>query len=187
MTAASRMDVARRGLGMALALPALLGLTGCGYALAGRGSNLPSYIKTVGIPMFANNTQLFQVEQVLTERVRQEFISRGRYEVVPADSGVDAVLTGQILSITVAPSAFNSQQQATRYMIALTSRIEFRDLKANTVIWENQSLVFREEYDVATVGSVTDPAAFFGQDQNALERVATNFARSVVNSILEAF
>jgi len=106
---------------------------------------------------------------------------------VPTDSGADAVLSGQILSVTVAPSAFNAQQQATRYLIALTTKIEFRDIKTNTTIWENQSLVFREEYDVATVGSVTDPAAFFGQDQNALERVATNFARSVVSSILEAF
>lgn len=187
MTAGSRKYVAAGRFGMAFALPVLLGLSGCGYALAGRGSNLPSYIRTVGIPMFVNNTQLFQVEQVLTERVRQEFISRGRYEVVPTDSGADAVLSGQILSVTVAPSAFNAQQQATRYLIALTAKIEFRDIKANTTIWENQSLVFREEYDVATVGSVTDPAAFFGQDQNALERVATNFARSVVSSILEAF
>src|SRR5512139_2524546 len=187
MTAGSRKYVAARRFGMAFALSALLGLNGCGYALAGRGSNLPSYIRTIGIPMFVNNTQLFQVEQVLTERVRQEFISRGRYEVVPTDSGADAVLSGQILSVTVAPSAFNAQQQATRYLIALTTKIEFRDIKANTTIWENQSLVFREEYDVATVGSVTDPAAFFGQDQNALERVATNFARSVVSSILEAF
>jgi outer membrane lipopolysaccharide assembly protein LptE/RlpB len=174
-------------LGMALAVAALLALSACGYALAGRGSNLPSSIRTIGIPMFVNNTQLFDIERVLTERVRQEFISRGRFEVVPTGTGADAVLTGQIVSVTVAPTAFNAQQQATRYAIALTTRIEFRDVKADKILWENQSLLFREEYDVATVGSVTDPAAFFGQDQNARERVATNFARSVVSSILEAF
>ena len=28
----------------------------CGYALAGRGSFLPEYIKTLGIPMFGNAT-----------------------------------------------------------------------------------------------------------------------------------
>jgi hypothetical protein len=34
---------------------------------------------------------------------------------------------------------------------------------------------------------VTDPATFFGQETNALGRVATDFARSVVSAILEAF
>jgi hypothetical protein len=33
----------------------------------------------------------------------------------------------------------------------------------------------------------TDATAFFGQNSNALERLAQNFARSVVTSILEAF
>jgi hypothetical protein len=34
---------------------------------------------------------------------------------------------------------------------------------------------------------VADPSAFFGQDANALDRVATEFARSVVSAILESF
>ena len=38
---------------------------GCGYALAGRGSFLPAYIRVVGIPPLENRTTFFQVEQVL--------------------------------------------------------------------------------------------------------------------------
>jgi hypothetical protein len=30
-------------------------------------------------------------------------------------------------------------------------------------------------------------SAFFGQDANALERMSTDFARTIVSSILEAF
>ena len=33
-----------------------IGAASCGYALAGRGSFLPDYIKTLGIPMFGNAT-----------------------------------------------------------------------------------------------------------------------------------
>ena len=32
-----------------------------------------------------------------------------------------------------------------------------------------------------------DPAQFFGQDQNALDRMSTEFARTIVSAILEAF
>jgi hypothetical protein len=161
---------------------------GCGYALAGRGSFLPASIKTIGVPPFQNTSQLFGAEILLTERVRGEFISRGRYEVLPGETGVDAVLRGEISSVTVAPSAFNDRQLATRYTITLTAKIEFRDLKTDKVIWQNPSLTFREEYEVSNEGlAASDVASFFGQESNALDRVATEFARSVVGSILEAF
>jgi hypothetical protein len=163
-------------------------LSSCGYALAGRGSFLPETIKTIGIPDFTNNTTFYQVEQVLTEKVRSEFIGRGKYKVLPQDSGVDAILKGEITSIAITPSTFNEQQQATRYTITVSAKIEFRDLRADKVLWQNPGLVFREDYEVASgTTTVTDPATFFGQEANALERVGTDFARSVVSAILEAF
>jgi len=35
--------------------------------------------------------------------------------------------------------------------------------------------------------TAADPAAFFGQDVTALDRISTDFARSIVSAILEAF
>jgi hypothetical protein len=160
----------------------------CGYTLAGRGSFLPETIRTIGIPNFVNKTPLYQAEQVLTERVRSEFIGRGKFKVLPQETGVDAVLYGEISSITLAPAAFSATQQASRYTITLTAKIEFRDATTNKVLWQNPSLVFRDDYDVASATAGTfDLNTFFGQEANALERVGTNFARSVVSAILEAF
>jgi hypothetical protein len=164
-----------------------LATSGCGYSLAGRGAFLPDYIQTIGVPLFTNNTTVFDVEQDLTQRVRQEFIGRGKYRVVPDATGVDALLTGVVNSVTVAPSAFNEQQQATRYVVMVVMQFQFTDVRANKVIWENPSLVFRDEYDLASGSTVLDANAFFGQESNAIERLATNFAKSVVSSILEAF
>src|SRR6476659_4311966 len=65
---------------------------GCGYSLAGRGSFLPAYIKTIGVPTFGNRTNVFNVETLLTQKVRAEFIGRGKYTVLPQDTGVDALL-----------------------------------------------------------------------------------------------
>jgi hypothetical protein len=159
---------------------------GCGYALAGRGSFLPAYINVIGIPQFSNATP-YEVDQVITERVRSEFIGRGKYRVLPQSTGVDAVLTGEITNLTIAPASFTEQQQASRYVVTVIAKLEFRDLKTNNVLWQNPSLVFREEYEAAQGTSATDPNAFFGQEANALERVATEFARTVISSILEAF
>ena len=163
------------------------GSAGCGYALAGRGSFLPDYINIIGIPQFTNTTPYEVIDQVLTERVRSEFIGRGKYKVLPQSTGVDAVLKGEVVSLSIAPAAFTQEQQASRYVVTLVSRLEFRDMKTNKVLWENPSLVFRVEYEAAQGTSALDPNAFFGQEANALERVATEFARTVISSILEAF
>jgi hypothetical protein len=160
---------------------------GCGYALAGRGSFLPAYIKTIGIPDFTNTTPYELVDRSFTDHVRSEFIGRGKYKVLPQNTGVDAVLTGEIVSLSITPAAFTDQQQASRYVVTVVARMQFKDLKSNNVLWDNPSLVYREEYEAAQGTDALDPSAFFGQEQNALERVSTEFARSVVSSILEAF
>jgi hypothetical protein len=160
--------------------------SGCGYALAGRGSFLPATIRTIGIPTFANRTTVFNLETTLTQKVRAEFIGRGRYDIVPDANNVDAVLVGEVLAVSIAPSSFNATQLASRYAITMTAKVELRDVKANMVLWDNPGLVFRQEYDAAG-NQQTDAAAFFGQDTQALDRMSTEFASSIVSAILEAF
>jgi hypothetical protein len=166
---------------------AIASSSGCGYSLAGRGSFLPASIRTIGVPLFVNQTQIFEIERPLTERVRSEFIGRGKYRVIPEESGADAVLTGRITSITLTPAAFNDQQQATRYAITVTTALEFKETATGKVLWSNSAWQFREEYQVTTATEALDPQAFFGQEANALDRLAENFARSAVSAILEAF
>lgn len=164
-------------------------LSGCGYSLAGRGSFLPSYIRVIGVPQFTNNTSTFNLDQIVTAQVRQELQNRGGgFRVVPDATG-DAILIGTITAISITPSAFNAQQQATRYRVTVTASVEFKDTHTNKVIWSNPALSFPEEYDVSssTSNTSTDVNQFFGQNTTALTRLATNFAKSVVTSILENF
>ena len=164
--------------------------TACGYTLAGRGSSLPATIKTIGIPMFTNRTAVFNLETMLTQKVRTEFIGRGKYKIELTANNVDGLLTGEVTSVSIVPSAFNQQQLASRYAITMTARVELRDTHDDMVLWDNPSLVFRQEYEAtgnqSSAGAV-DPTTFFGQDTNALERMSTEFARSIVSAILEAF
>ncbi len=160
----------------------------CGYSLAGRGSFLPDHIKVIGVPNFANRTTLFNLETQMTEKVRAELIGRGKYRIVPETQNVDAVLTGEVTSVSMNPLSISSQQLATRYNLTMTARVELRDQRDNKVLWENPGLIFRQEFDATGSGqTAVDPAAFFGQDQNALDRMTTEFARSIVSAILEAF
>ena len=180
-------QVLTRMLAGAALAASLLMLSGCGYSLAGRGSFLPDYIRIIGIPTFANRTSLFNLETQMTEKVRAEFIGRGKYRIVPDASNVDALLTGEVSGVSITPLSFTNQQLASRYMITMTARVELRDQRENKVLWENPALVFRQEYEAQSGQTALDPTAFFGQDQNALERMTTEFSRSIVSAILEAF
>ena len=170
-----------------LLILATLASSGCGYSLAGRGSFLPEYIRTVGIPAFGNHTAIFNLETQMTQKVRSEFIGRGHYKIVPDPAGVDAVLNGDVTSVSIQPVSFSDQQLASRYVITMTANVELRDVKENKVLWENPGVSFRQEFEGQSGQAVLDPAAFFGQDADALDRLTTEFARSIVSAILEAF
>jgi hypothetical protein len=161
---------------------------GCGYALAGRGSFLPAYIRTIGIPPIENATSFLRVEQVLTEKIRTEFIGRGKYFIEATPSDAQAVLTGAITGFTVQPVGFTKQQLASRYLIALTLRVEFTDATTNEVLWSNSALTFREEYDLSTQSNTAlEGAGFLDQEGPAFDRISSDVARTVVSAILEAF
>ena len=141
--------------------------------------------------MFVNRTPIVTVERLLTEKVRVEFQSRGRYNVVPEDTGVDGIVRGEIVGISAVPAAFTAGQLAERYRFTVTVSVKFEDVRQQKTLWENPSLTFSDEYELQSRltlgGGPLDGAAFLEQEQAAVERLSTDFARSVVSSILEAF
>ena len=127
--------------------------------------------------MFINSTPVFDVEEADHRQGRARSSSAAastrsirRRQRSTACSRVRSPRSA------LTPAAFTSERQASRYVLTLTARIEFKDVKANKVLWSNPAMQFREEFDVDT--DVARPSAFFGQDANALERVATEFART---------
>jgi hypothetical protein len=177
---------------VACTMAATLASTGCGYALAGRGNFLPDYIRTIGIPTFQNHTSFFALAELVTDKVRTEFIGRGNYKIVPESTGADAVLVGAVTGVSIVPTSFSTEQQASRYTITVTANIELRDVAKDVVLWTNPSLSIREEYDATSAlpndpSGFVDPSTFFNQETNAVERVSNEFSRSVVSAILEAF
>ena len=165
-----------------------LGSAACGYTLAGRGSFLPEYIRAIGIPTFLNRTPYLTVEQLFTEKVRVEFQSRGQYDVQPGETGVDGIVRGEVIGISATPVGFTDQQLASRLRFTVIVSVRFEDVQQKRTLWENPSLSFSDEYELASRQSLgLDSAAFLNQERAAVDRLSTDFARSVVSAILEAF
>jgi hypothetical protein len=171
-----------------LLVAAVLATSACGYTLAGRGNTLPPGIVTIGIPAIVNQSVIGDIDRVFTEAVTVEFQSKGKYRVLPQAEGVDAVLTGRIVNVSLLPVAFTTNQQvASRVAIVATAAIEFREVATDRLIWSNPSFQVRDEYDVNTGSTTSDISALLTSNTNALERLSRTFARSVVTAIFEAF
>ena len=67
-------------------------------------------------------------------------------------------------------------------------RVEFTDSRTDEVLWSNNSLTFREEYELTTRSATNvEAASFLDQERSSFDRIATDIARTVVTAILEAF
>lgn len=179
----------RQASALALVVVSTVVIAGCGYALAGRGSFLPADIRVVGIPLLENRTPIQRIDQAITDKVRTEFLSRGKYEIRPAPGGADAVLSGAITAFVSQPVGLDQQlASASRYRFTVTMRVQFTDSRNGEVLWSNETLTFSEEYDVRTrSGTQLEGAVLIEQEGPAVDRLATDLARYVVSAILEAF
>ena len=176
----------------ALVVLAALAVNGCGYALVGRGTVIDPTIKKIGVPTFTNATGKPALDQKITQRVIEELLRRGRFDVVQERSGVDAIVEGELLRYQAQPVGFSAEAtgggggttttQASRYAITLTANIRYGKVGESEPIWSNEAFQFRDEYEVGS-----DPASFFDREEQAIDRLATSFARSLVATMLEAF
>lgn len=101
-------------------------LSGCGYALVGRGSNLPEDIREVYIRPLENRTPRSQVEQELTRAIAEELVQRQRFAVVGNPEEADAELSGAVVFYGATPITFDAEGRATEYEIAITAQIVFK-------------------------------------------------------------
>ena len=159
-------------------------LTGCGYHTSNHAHvNVPSGINTVAIPIFVNKTQSYRAEQILTEAVVREFVSRSPYKVVTRDDGTaDAVLHGTVVNTNIYPLTYDSQTgRQSSAIVQISLNVKLVDKHGKT-LFENSNYSFREQYQVSR-----EVTSFFDESPPAVDRLSRDFARTLVAEILEGF
>lgn len=167
---------------MIAGLVALVCLTGCGYSLVGKSSNLPASIRVIRFQTLANQTSRVGVEQRLSREIARELASRGRFSVQAGAAGADADLSGAVIGFDLYPVAFDESGRAREYQVRITARVSLKTLPDEKVLWENPGYSFRENYTFSA-----SAASYVDRENEAIDRVAERFAESLVSTILEGF
>jgi outer membrane lipopolysaccharide assembly protein LptE/RlpB len=177
----------RAGLVRLVAALLVLPIVGCGYALVGKGSNLPPDIESIYVVAFENRTTRAQVEQLITQAITSEFVTRQRYRLADSADEADAVLEGAITRFATVPLTFDGQGRAEEYELNITASVVFRRAGERAdpdsgILWSNDRYLFKEVYDLSG-----DESTFFDRENIAMEEAAEEFAKTMVSDLLEGF
>jgi hypothetical protein len=153
-------------------------LAGCGYSFHG---TLPAHVKTIAVPIFVNRTQQPAVEGVITRAIVDAFATNGRLRVVRSEDA-DSILEGEVLQYTVGAIAVDPSLTVQQYRLAVTLNLRMRDVRMNTLLFEQSN--FNEQADFLVAGSVAQTISI---EATALQQAATEIARSVVSLALDRF
>jgi hypothetical protein len=145
-------------------------------------NQLPAHIKTVAVPAFENQALRYKIGSRFADAVINELIRRGRGLRVQGErEGADAVVEGVIKSFTYAGVLLDDRGRARVFEVTIQAAVTVRDQTENRVLYDNQNFVFRGEYEFAN-----DPRNFFNEEDPAVQRMARNFAESIVSTLTNA-
>ena len=169
----------------ALPLLGLLALAGgCGYRLVGTSSNLPPKLQKLYVAPFVNQTTRAELDQRMTEEVTQEWVRRGRFQLVSSAEEADAVMSGTINTAVVMPVQFDKDGRATQYQLTVSADVQLVDRTGEqpVLLWRDPRFQRSSPYDVTV-----DAANYFDKEIEAMEQLSRDYARALVVTVLEGF
>jgi hypothetical protein len=153
----------------------------CGYKPAGKGKSLPADIKTIAVPVFQNSSLKYRVEGRFTSAVIEEILKRARgLHVVTNKENADAVIDGDIRGFRAVGSILDNQGRTRVWNVRIIVSVVVRDLRTHKILFQNPRMSFEGEYELSD-----DPQSFFNEENPAVDRIAKEFAQSLVSNIME--
>ena len=139
---------------------------------------LPPGIKSIAIPLFEDRTAEFNIQQIVTDKIRLGFIKENLLKVVEEDNA-HSVLYGTILSIDDKPLVYdedeNVGESVTEYRVTIKIEIEWYDKVNDHTVFKKQFIGY-SEYDPTGATSRTREVA--------LSEAINQITDDIMNTIL---
>lgn len=192
----------------ALAVLLSVVFAGCGYHVAGEKISLPDDVHSVSVGRIENHSREHGLEKTLAFALEREVHVRQHLRMEEDPAGGDAVLSGTIRDVRVRPVAFDANDQAVQYEIAVVMDLTLARQSDGHVLWQVHGLRETDEYSASSRVVVTSSSQFqqgtldasniqnpeFSNIQlseterrEALARLLRQAARDIYNQMVEDF
>ncbi len=176
------MQIRTIALSLACLISALL-LNACGYHVGGKAETIPKSIQTIAVVPFGNNTTHYQLTDKLPQAIARELVTRTRYEVVNDPKNSDAVLSGMVKQIYLAPVLIDPRSgKTTGTDVIVLLDVSLTERATGKALYFRSNLAVRSQYE-----SSVNAQQYFDESSSAIDRLSQNLARSVVSGVLENF
>ncbi len=148
-------------------------LGSCSYSVHSTSS---PHLKTIAILPFSNSTTEYNLEEDLFNEISNLFINDGRLKIVTISP--DCQLEGEILDYTDKIYTYDGST-IDEYQVKILFKIIFTDLKKNSILWQNNSLILSETY------SETDDSSEFSSEEEAQKEIMKDLYETIIKNSLE--
>jgi len=114
----------------------ILYLSECGHYSFYTRAN--PHLKTVMISEFENNSDRYDLPELITTYLTEGFISDNRLKIM-ADNA-DMEVNGSVLSYDKTVFSYDIQEDPKEWQITIHFSIEVKDMTKNSTIWQNKNL-----------------------------------------------
>jgi hypothetical protein len=122
-------------------LPVFLLWCACGFYTFS-GSTLPSHLKTVDIPLFANQSLMPGVAEEVTDALTKRIVSMNLLRISSSSGRGDATIRGRVVDYSNTPRTYGTsgvrQVQVSEYVVHITVDVEFADNKAGSSLYKGK-------------------------------------------------
>jgi len=138
---------------------------------------LPSYLKTIYIEDFDNQTQYAGVREDFMQKITEGFIKDNSLRVIDTEEGADLVLSGAITSINRQPVSITQQEQVQQFKMVVNIRAECMNTHTQKALWNG---------NVSRFGIIPGNATATEIDQ-AITEATDQIVEDMINNTIAAW
>ncbi len=97
---------------------------------------LPSYIKTIYIEDFEDNSNYPGAREQLMEKLTNAFVNNNILHVLNQRDGADLILSGKIVSVQKKAISFSQQEVTKEFHMTVTLQVECLNTHTNKPLWK---------------------------------------------------
>ncbi len=127
----------------------ILILPGCPYSFS--GSSLPGHIKTVAVPVLANETLDATIADEVTRGLLDAFLEDGRLKVA-GEARADCLVEGRVTAFDRRVYSYTTDQQPEEYIAVIKVALVIKDRVKNKDMWSDERLEATATYAASTGG-----------------------------------
>jgi len=161
--------------GMAFAALICLLFSGCvKYSFKGA---LPSYLKTISIPLFEDRSRRVGLQENISQGVINAFVQDNTLRVVENEEDADLVLKGTILGVQTRRTSISPEEVVELQQLVVSVKVECLNLHTNKALWSGT---------VSDFGEVSGDANQAEEDQ-AIDAAVEKVIAEILNRTIAAW